>query len=667
MYSLTGAATSSGPFPDGRFAYGSVFALNNVLYFTTIQGGAYNRGTIDAFNLDTNTFTKLYDLDGGTADGLSTMGQEARGGFTLVNEGGTDYLYLLTRAGGAYNSGTLLRITPIPEPGTVALILAAGAVGWRWRRKVIAPGTTARVLPPSTGYRKGRRAAFTLLELLVVMVIVGVLSGVALPVLGGFMDRGREAACLSNLRQIGAAYYSYAGDHGGYFPDVDAIGNSSYRSADDPLGLPLVFAPYLESTFNEQGKKQGTKIWLCPGGRPTLKAYGNNYAWSRSDTVTKRPAAAIVNAVSTALVWDNFTMTLPSGLQRARGVRRPPCRQRAISLLCAPFPHESQLPLCRRPCGYALILSPGGGAGTRVPLATPKGAGRFWLALALAGGVAVGLSAQETPAPVVSPTPALPPAAFPVASAPPKAASPEPDAAASDATAEGPAPGAISPAAGRKVPRRPTLTDEEYRQLAAHLREDYAKPPPEWPKPEVDAPERFREIGTLPKMTYPADNPPSQAKVDLGAMLFFDPRLSRSHQMACASCHDPDLTWADGRTTAFGNRREVLRRNTPSLLTSGYGTSFFWDGRADSLENQAHEVLLNHQEMNGEEKTVLQRLRSSSAYVREIPLRVHRRRHQSAAREPGHRHLPARGQRGRRSDEPLRCLPAPGENGNSQR
>ena len=140
-------------------------------------------------------------------------------------------------------------------------------------------------------------------------------------------------------------------------------------------------------------------------------------------------------------------------------------------------------------------------------------------------------------------------------------------------------------------------------------------PPPSGPSPRVDEPARFQEIGTLPAMTYPEDNPPSQAKVDLGAMLFFDPRLSRSHQMACASCHDPDLTWADGRTVAFGNRRVALTRNTPSLLTSGYGTSFFWDGRASSLENQAHDVLLNHQEMDGEEAVVLRRLRASPVYI----------------------------------------------------
>ena len=231
------------------------------------------------------------------------------------------------------------------------------------------------------------------------------------------------------------------------------------------------------------------------------------------------------------------------------------------------------------------------------------------IALVLLGGIR-SLSAEDAPPPAASLSQA------PVVAPKAAATAPEPEAdatTATDAAPEGTPLGAA--AALRRTPRRPTLTDDEYKALAVQLRELNSKPPAEWPKAEVDEPERFQEIGTLPKVTYPADNPYSQGKAELGAMLFFDPRLSRSHQMACASCHDPDLTWADGRTVAFGNRRVPLTRNTPSLLTSGYGTSFFWDGRSATLENQAHEVLLNHQEMDGEETFVLQRLRASPAYV----------------------------------------------------
>ena len=227
------------------------------------------------------------------------------------------------------------------------------------------------------------------------------------------------------------------------------------------------------------------------------------------------------------------------------------------------------------------------------------------LAVALACWGSSSIASAQEPAAAPGPSPT---AAAPIAPAAAGRLVP------AESDAEEAAASADSPVA-RRLARRPAITDEEAKALADHLRGLYAKPPAEWPKPEVDEPERFREIGTLPAMKYPADNPPSQAKVDLGAMLFFDPRLSRSHQMACASCHDPDLAWADGRTTAFGNRRAQLARNTPSLLTVGYGTSYFWDGRANSLEEQAHTVLLNHQEMDGEEAIVLARLRRSTMYV----------------------------------------------------
>ena len=319
VYNLTGAATSSGPFPDGRFAYGSLAEFNGVLYFATFAGGANGNGTIDAFNLSTNTFTKLADLDGATAGGLQ-LGSNTRGGFTVVDENGTTYLYLMTNTGGAYNTGTMLRLTPIgvPEPGTVALLLTAGvgSLLWRQRRHL----RTGKVSPPeevaairhSSGHLREGCEAFTLIELLIVIAIVVVLLGVTLPVLSTVREKGREVTCLANLRQIGVAYYGYAQDHGGCFPNSEALGNSNYRSADDPLGLPALFVPYIGGDSTEDGKARGGKVWLCPGGRPTLNTYGTNYAWSRATEVTAKPVAAITNISSTLLAWDNFTITLPS-------------------------------------------------------------------------------------------------------------------------------------------------------------------------------------------------------------------------------------------------------------------------------------------------------------------------------------------------------------------
>jgi cytochrome c peroxidase len=131
---------------------------------------------------------------------------------------------------------------------------------------------------------------------------------------------------------------------------------------------------------------------------------------------------------------------------------------------------------------------------------------------------------------------------------------------------------------------------------AAALRRVYAGPREQWPPPQVDRGVAWTELGPAPAAIVDrSDTPARQA---LGKTLFFDPRLSRSGQIACASCHDPDLAWADGRTTSFGHDRQVLRRNSPSLLFAGNRLVHFWDGRAYSLEDQASQVLGNKDEMH---------------------------------------------------------------------
>lgn len=171
----------------------------------------------------------------------------------------------------------------------------------------------------------------------------------------------------------------------------------------------------------------------------------------------------------------------------------------------------------------------------------------------------------------------------------------------------------------RKKPRA-TLTDDEYKKLAVELRAQYAKPPAEWPAPEIDAEvkARYVEIGVLSNVPYPADNPYSDAKAELGKKLFFDPRLSSSEQMACASCHDPDLAWADGRTLALGHSRKELKRNTPTIQNTGFLKELFWDGRSTTLEQQAVDVLLNEDEMRNTPEGVRERLAKIPGYVKEF-------------------------------------------------
>ena len=83
-----------------------------------------------------------------------------------------------------------------------------------------------------------------------------------------------------------------------------------------------------------------------------------------------------------------------------------------------------------------------------------------------------------------------------------------------------------------------------------------------WPKPTLDSTiTNFEDLGVLPQVVFPEDNHFSEAKRELGKVLFFDPRLSASGQISCASCHDPELGWGDGRKVAHGHDRATGQRN----------------------------------------------------------------------------------------------------------
>jgi cytochrome c peroxidase len=86
---------------------------------------------------------------------------------------------------------------------------------------------------------------------------------------------------------------------------------------------------------------------------------------------------------------------------------------------------------------------------------------------------------------------------------------------------------------------------------------------------------------------FPPGNDPNVARIELGRALFFDPRLSGSAMISCATCHNPALGWADGQPTAVGDGAKRLGRATPTVLNTAYQPLQMWDGRKNSLEDQA--------------------------------------------------------------------------------
>lgn len=91
---------------------------------------------------------------------------------------------------------------------------------------------------------------------------------------------------------------------------------------------------------------------------------------------------------------------------------------------------------------------------------------------------------------------------------------------------------------------------------------------------------------------------PSEEMVSLGKKLFFDKKLSAKGNMACATCHKPDLAYQDGLKTAIGNNGNPLKRNTPTIINSVFQRKFFWDGRSDDLVQQINLVFENEDEFD---------------------------------------------------------------------
>jgi cytochrome c peroxidase len=91
-------------------------------------------------------------------------------------------------------------------------------------------------------------------------------------------------------------------------------------------------------------------------------------------------------------------------------------------------------------------------------------------------------------------------------------------------------------------------------------------------------------LGLRTTARIPADNPITASKVELGRLLFFDPILSADATVSCASCHRPELGFGDTLRVSPGVDGRFGARNSPTLLNRVFGRSFFWDGRASTLE-----------------------------------------------------------------------------------
>jgi cytochrome c peroxidase len=123
----------------------------------------------------------------------------------------------------------------------------------------------------------------------------------------------------------------------------------------------------------------------------------------------------------------------------------------------------------------------------------------------------------------------------------------------------------------------------------------------------------YRPPSAIP---FPKDNPYSAAKAELGRALFFDPRLSGPGNIACASCHNPALSWSDGLPLGIGAGGQKLARHTPSILNSAWGKLLMWDGRFATLEEQALQPMLAPNEMNQQLPALVAKITAIPGYRR---------------------------------------------------
>lgn len=119
----------------------------------------------------------------------------------------------------------------------------------------------------------------------------------------------------------------------------------------------------------------------------------------------------------------------------------------------------------------------------------------------------------------------------------------------------------------------------------------------------------------LPLLPIPSDNLQTREKIKLGRALFHDKRLSADGTVSCATCHRPELTHSDGLPVSEGTAGLKGTRNAPSIVNAAYLTSLFWDGRRQSLEDQAQDPFTDSAEHGfTDQNTLLEQIRGLPEY-----------------------------------------------------
>ncbi len=149
---------------------------------------------------------------------------------------------------------------------------------------------------------------------------------------------------------------------------------------------------------------------------------------------------------------------------------------------------------------------------------------------------------------------------------------------------------------------------------AAELRRLYSQSPDKWPAPFTDEGVKWTELGILPEGPLAGQTEALKDKIELGKALFFDTRLSGSGKISCATCHQPELNWTDGKEKSEGHEGARTARNAPTIANSWFYQKLFWDGRARDLQDQAFAPIVSEVEMHSDMPEVMMKLRRIKGY-----------------------------------------------------
>lgn len=128
----------------------------------------------------------------------------------------------------------------------------------------------------------------------------------------------------------------------------------------------------------------------------------------------------------------------------------------------------------------------------------------------------------------------------------------------------------------------------------------------------------FEALFRFPEKPVNLYNPVTEKGAELGRYLFYDTILSSDFSFSCASCHQQQFAFADNKKFSKGVDGEFLKRNTMPLFNLAWYSSFFWDGRATSIEDQIFVPVRAHNEMNLDWKEAEKRLNESFFYKKQF-------------------------------------------------